>query len=67
MDTTSPATHRNRCKPANQVVRDVDTKEHGMSTLIAVVFGGLALAAGIALHELQVRLERWDYERHAED
>jgi hypothetical protein len=49
------------------VVRDVDTKEHGMFTLTAVVFSGLALAAGIALHDLQLRLERWDYERHAED
>ena len=49
------------------MVRDFDTKEHGMFTLIAVVFGGLALAAGIALHDLQLRLERWDYERHAED
>jgi hypothetical protein len=49
------------------VVRDVDTKGDGMSTFIAVVFGGLALAGGIALHDLQLRLERWDYERHAED
>jgi hypothetical protein len=23
--------------------------------------------AALAVHELQVRLERWDYERHAED
>ena len=38
-----------------------------MFSLIAVAFGGLALAAGIALHDLQLRLERWDYERHAED
>jgi hypothetical protein len=38
-----------------------------MFSLIAVVFCGLVLAAGIALHDLQLRLERWDYERHAED
>jgi hypothetical protein len=38
-----------------------------MLTLVAVVFAVLALAAGIALHDLQLRLERWDYERHAED
>jgi hypothetical protein len=49
------------------MVRDVDTEEHGMFTLIAVVFGALVLAAAIALHDLQLRLERWDYERHAED
>jgi hypothetical protein len=38
-----------------------------MFTLIAVVLAGLAVAAGIALHDLQLRLERWDYERHAQD
>jgi hypothetical protein len=38
-----------------------------MFTLIAFVFAVLALAAGIALHDLQLRLERWDYDRHAED
>jgi hypothetical protein len=26
-----------------------------------------ATITGIALHEAQLRLERWDYERHAED
>ena len=31
-----------------------------MFSLIAVAFGGLALATGIALHYLQLRLERLD-------
>jgi hypothetical protein len=38
-----------------------------MSPLLLVcLFVGTPLA-GLGLFELQVRLERWDYERHAED
>ncbi len=34
--------------------------------LLTVVSLGAPLAA-IGLHDLQLRLERWDYERHADD
>lgn len=34
--------------------------------LVAVAIFGVPLIA-FGLHELQARLERWEYERHAED
>jgi hypothetical protein len=49
------------------VVRRFGRKEQLVLTLLAVVVCGLALAMGVALHDLQLRLERWDYERHAND
>jgi hypothetical protein len=67
VDTTTPAPIAIGGNQQTAMVRHLDTKEHGMFTLIAVVFGGLVLAAAIALHDLQLRLEHWDYERHAED
>ena len=39
----------------------------GMSGLLVVCLSAAAPLAGIGLLNLQARLERWDYERHAED
>lgn len=38
-----------------------------MSPLLMVYFGVGTPFAGLGLLKLQARLERWDYERHAED
>ncbi|VBA34403.1 hypothetical protein LAUMK191_00679 [Mycobacterium attenuatum] len=38
-----------------------------MSPLMLVFVTALAPVAGLGLVQLQARLERWDYERHAED
>jgi len=38
-----------------------------MSALLVVCLSAGAPLAGLVLLELQARLERWDYERHAED
>ncbi len=38
-----------------------------MSTLLVACFAVIAPVAGMGLMQLQTRLERWDYERHAED
>jgi hypothetical protein len=38
-----------------------------MSPLLVVCFAAAAPLAGLGLVELQARLERWDYERHAQD
>ncbi len=38
-----------------------------MSSLLLVCIAAIAPVAGIGLMQLQARLERWDYERHAED
>lgn len=38
-----------------------------MSPLLMVYFSIGAPVAGYGLVSLQARLERWDYERHAED
>jgi len=38
-----------------------------MSPLLMVYFTVVAPFAGFGLVRLQARLERWDYERHAED
>lgn len=37
-----------------------------MSSML-LVFLGAAPLAGLGLLQLQARLERWDYERHAQD
>ncbi len=38
-----------------------------MSPLLMVYFAVAAPVVGFGLVKLQSRLERWDYERHAED
>lgn len=38
-----------------------------MTPLLLVCIAVLALVAGMGLLHLQDRLERWSYERHAED
>lgn len=38
-----------------------------MTSLLMVCIAVGAPVAGIGLMQLQARLERWDYERHAED
>jgi hypothetical protein len=38
-----------------------------MSPLSMIYFSVVTPFAGFALFRLQARLERWDYERHAED
>jgi hypothetical protein len=39
----------------------------GMIQLLLVCIAAAAPIAGFGLLNLQARLERWDYERHAED
>ena len=38
-----------------------------MNLLVMTFFSLGSPLAGVGLVELQARLERWDYERHAED
>lgn len=38
-----------------------------MNLLLAISLSLGAPVAAFALHDLQARLERWDYERHAQD
>ena len=38
-----------------------------MNALFVTCLSLTATLAALGVHELQVRLERWDYERHAED
>jgi hypothetical protein len=38
-----------------------------MNALLIVCISITALISAIGLYNLQVRLERWDYDRHAED
>ena len=38
-----------------------------MNTLFVTCLSLAAPLAALSVHDLQVRLERWDYERHAED
>ncbi len=38
-----------------------------MTPLMVVCIAVVAPVAGAGLLQLQARLERWDYERHAED
>ena len=38
-----------------------------MSPLLLVCIAVAAPVAGMGLMQLQTRLERWEYERHAED
>ncbi len=38
-----------------------------MTPLLIAFLPVAAAITGVALHEAQVRLEQWDYERHAED
>ncbi|AGZ52060.1 hypothetical protein I545_4648 [Mycobacterium kansasii 662] len=38
-----------------------------MSPLMLIFVTALTPVAGLGLVQLQARLERWDYERHAED
>ena len=38
-----------------------------MTALLVTCLSATATFAALGVHELQARLERWDYERHAED
>lgn len=38
-----------------------------MNALMMVCMSVATPLAGMGLYELQARLERWDYDRHAED
>lgn len=38
-----------------------------MTSLLLVCIAAAAPLVGVGLMHLQARLERWDYERHAED
>lgn len=38
-----------------------------MSPMLMVVLSAAAPVAGLGFLQLQARLERWDYDRHAED
>lgn len=38
-----------------------------MTALLVTCLSLTATFAALGVHELQARLERWDYERHAED
>ena len=38
-----------------------------MNVLLVISLSLGAPVAAFALHDLQARLERWDYERHAQD
>lgn len=38
-----------------------------MTALLVTSLSFAATLAALGVHELQARLERWDYERHAED
>ncbi|PQM45242.1 hypothetical protein C1Y40_04601 [Mycobacterium talmoniae] len=38
-----------------------------MSTAVAACAAVLTVLTASGLHELQLRLERWDYDRHLED
>jgi hypothetical protein len=51
-----------------RVVAVVGSREvYEMSPLLMVYFSAVTPFAGFGLVKLQARLERWDYERHAED
>jgi hypothetical protein len=39
----------------------------GMCMLFVITVAIGILLAALGLHDLQLRLERWDYNRHAED
>jgi hypothetical protein len=38
-----------------------------MTALLIICLAGATVSAAVGLHDLQARLERWDYERHAQD
>lgn len=38
-----------------------------MSILLVICLCGTLLAGAVGVYDLQLRLERWDRERHAED
>ncbi|MDH6194573.1 hypothetical protein M2272_001202 [Mycobacterium frederiksbergense] len=38
-----------------------------MSALLLSLVLGCAVFTSLGVHELQARLERWEYERHAQD
>lgn len=38
-----------------------------MTALLVTCLSVTATFAALGVHELQARLERWDYDRHAED
>jgi hypothetical protein len=51
-----------------RVVAVVGSREvYEMSPLLMVYFSAVTPFVGFGLVKLQARLERWDYERHAQD
>ncbi len=52
---------------ATNVVRIEGFWRFDMSPMLLVLLSAAAPVAGLGLLQLQARLERWDYERHAED
>jgi hypothetical protein len=50
-----------------RVVAAVGERGFQMSPLLMVYFSAITPFVGFGLVKLQARLERWDYERHAED
>ena len=38
-----------------------------MNTLLVIILTAGTSLAAVGLHELQAWLERWDYDRHAQD
>lgn len=43
------------------------TQERAVNPVLVTCLSLAAPLAALGVHELQARLERWDYERHAED
>jgi hypothetical protein len=48
-------------------IREGFREVEGMTPLLLACIAAAAPIAGFGLLNLQARLERWDYERHAED
>jgi hypothetical protein len=52
---------------ATNVLRRKGFWRFEMSALMLVFLSAVTPVAGLGLVQLQARLERWDYERHADD
>jgi hypothetical protein len=50
-----------------EVLRGTSSRRFEMNPLLMVYFSAGTSFAGLGLVKLQTRLERWAYERHAED
>jgi hypothetical protein len=61
---------RAHCLAAGELLLEVlrgNSRRFEMNLLFTVYFSASASFAGLGLLKLQARLERWDYQRHAED